>query len=336
WDVTGTQPAAPTGLECWETATFNDATCTWDVTGTQPAAPTGLECWETATFNDATCTWDVSISLTSDCDGDGVTDFDEFNDGTDNLDPCSFLSTSISLPVTAATDCIPTITATKLADFFGKEIGDTIDYTILVENTGNVVINDIYLVDVFSDINGNELILTQEPTFDESDLGSLEGTLLIGEIATYIASFTITQEAIYAGGVSNSVLVNGIGMNGEELVSDVSDDGDDFDGNTIDDPTITELGCTMVFNEFSPNGDGVNDFLIINCIDSYPDNKLEIYNRWGSMVYEQRSYANDFNGISRGRSVIEKDKELPVGTYYYVLNLGNGSEPKVGWLYINR
>jgi len=62
WDVTGSQPAAPTGLECWETATFNDTTCAWDVTGTQPAAPTGLECWETATFNDTTCTWDVTGS----------------------------------------------------------------------------------------------------------------------------------------------------------------------------------------------------------------------------------------------------------------------------------
>ncbi|PTM09315.1 MAG: hypothetical protein DA407_06090, partial [Bacteroidetes bacterium] len=46
--VTVNQPAAPTGLECWETATFNNTTCVWDVTGSQPAAPTGLECWETA------------------------------------------------------------------------------------------------------------------------------------------------------------------------------------------------------------------------------------------------------------------------------------------------
>jgi len=49
----------PTGLECWETATFNDTTCAWDITGTQPVQPT-LECWETATFNDTTCTWGVT------------------------------------------------------------------------------------------------------------------------------------------------------------------------------------------------------------------------------------------------------------------------------------
>ncbi|MBO6943832.1 MAG: HYR domain-containing protein, partial [Psychroserpens sp.] len=60
WEVSGTQPPAPTGLECWETATFNNTTCAWEVSGTQPPAPTGLECWETATFNNTTCAWEVS------------------------------------------------------------------------------------------------------------------------------------------------------------------------------------------------------------------------------------------------------------------------------------
>ncbi len=59
WDVSGTQPPAPTGLACYETATFNNTSCTWDVTGTQPAMPT-LACYETATFNTATCVWDVT------------------------------------------------------------------------------------------------------------------------------------------------------------------------------------------------------------------------------------------------------------------------------------
>jgi hypothetical protein len=58
WIVTGTQPEQPV-IECWETATFNDATCQWDVTGTQPVQPT-IECWETATFNNTTCQWDVT------------------------------------------------------------------------------------------------------------------------------------------------------------------------------------------------------------------------------------------------------------------------------------
>ncbi|MCH2021782.1 MAG: hypothetical protein MK207_04820, partial [Saprospiraceae bacterium] len=60
WIVTGTQPAAPTNLACYETATWNGTTCVYDVTGTQPAAPTGLACYETATWNGTTCAYDVS------------------------------------------------------------------------------------------------------------------------------------------------------------------------------------------------------------------------------------------------------------------------------------
>jgi hypothetical protein len=58
--VTGEQPAQPS-IECWETATFNNTTCSWDVTGSQPAQPS-IECWETATFNNTTCSWDVTGS----------------------------------------------------------------------------------------------------------------------------------------------------------------------------------------------------------------------------------------------------------------------------------
>ena len=74
----------------------------------------------------------------------------------------------------------------------------------------------------------------------------------------------------------------------------------------------------------------------IDCINSYPNNKLEVYNRWGNIVYEKEGYDNTFEGISNGRAVFDKDEKLPVGTYYYILDLGDGSEARVGWLYIVR
>src|SRR5690606_2547647 len=46
-------------IACYETATFNTATCEWEVTGDQPEQPV-IACYETATFNDATCEWDVT------------------------------------------------------------------------------------------------------------------------------------------------------------------------------------------------------------------------------------------------------------------------------------
>jgi hypothetical protein len=53
-------PAQPTNLSCWQTATFNTASCSWDVTGTQEPAPTNLSCWESASFNTETCSWNVT------------------------------------------------------------------------------------------------------------------------------------------------------------------------------------------------------------------------------------------------------------------------------------
>jgi len=173
------------------------------------------------------------------------------------------------------------------------------------------------------------------PDFQSSSLNSDEGTLLPGEVATYIATFRINQLAMNSGGVSNSVLASANGTNGI-AVTDVSDDGDDLDGNSSDDPTVTLLGCLDIFNEFSPNDDGVNDTFVINCIDQYPDNELTIYNRWGNVVYKMKGYNNNFRGLSNGRSVLTQSELLPVGTYYYVLDLGNGSKPIVGWLYLNR
>ncbi|WP_344820932.1 DUF7507 domain-containing protein, partial [Aquimarina gracilis] len=124
-------------------------------------------------------------------------------------------------------------------------------------------------------------------------------------------------------------------------------DAFDTDGNGIPDyldPNVTteggEDGIT-VFTGLSPNGDGVNDVFVISGIERL-ENTLEIYNRWGLKVYESKNYGRDnnfFRGISEGRSTIEEKDELPVGTYYYVLEyiLESGErKSRAGYLYINR
>ncbi|MFM7016926.1 MAG: T9SS type A sorting domain-containing protein, partial [Bacteroidota bacterium] len=58
WDITGTQPSQPS-LACYQTATFNTTSCQWDVTGTQPSQPS-LACYQTASFNTTSCQWDVT------------------------------------------------------------------------------------------------------------------------------------------------------------------------------------------------------------------------------------------------------------------------------------
>lgn len=77
----------------------------------------------------------------------------------------------------------------------------------------------------------------------------------------------------------------------------------------------------IIPNGFSPNGDGKNDYWVIDNIQQFPDNTVEIYNRWGELLYSVKGYKNDFDGKYKG-------KDLPAGTYYYVINLNTPLYPK--------
>ena len=97
-----------------------------------------------------------------------------------------------------------------------------------------------------------------------------------------------------------------------------------------------------IFDIVTPNGDGLNDVFTIRGIEKFPNNTLEIFNRWGVKVYGTEGYAQDdnfFRGFSDGRVTIDRGDRLPVGTYYYVLNYVNDkgeSKRLAGPLYINR
>ncbi|WP_409416208.1 gliding motility-associated C-terminal domain-containing protein [Flavobacterium sp. PS2] len=96
----------------------------------------------------------------------------------------------------------------------------------------------------------------------------------------------------------------------------------------------------VVYNAVSPNGDGVNDTFLIEGIKDFPDNSVEIYNRWGVKVYDAKSYNESdvmFRGYSDGRVTVNRGEKLPTGTYFYILRYNNGvqGKEKSGYLYIN-
>ena len=98
--------------------------------------------------------------------------------------------------------------------------------------------------------------------------------------------------------------------------------------------TTDPKNCITIYKVFSPNFDGINDYWEIKNIHLYPEALIEVYDRIGNIVYRRRNYENSeqiaFNGFS------SDGKELPSGTYYYVLNLENENEVLKGTLTIKR
>ncbi len=85
----------------------------------------------------------------------------------------------------------------------------------------------------------------------------------------------------------------------------------------------------VIYNAFTPNGDGLNDVFYIGNIQKYPENNIEVFNRNGKLVFQESPYLNDWNGKA-------DNSELPCATYYYVLTPGSGKSKMQGSVTIIR
>lgn len=90
----------------------------------------------------------------------------------------------------------------------------------------------------------------------------------------------------------------------------------------------------LVYNIFTPNGDGENDTWIIENIDDYSLNKMFVYNRNGQLVFETEKYQNKVDGKCWDGTY--KGGAVPDATYYYILDLGNDSPLVKGYVTIVR
>jgi len=105
---------------------------------------------------------------------------------------------------------------------------------------------------------------------------------------------------------------------------------------TQQDIDITVAGDITPFNALSPNGDGMNESLYLEFIEIIPDtrnNKVTIFNRWGSSVFEISDYNNDdrvFKGVD------QSGKELPNGTYFYRVVFESGKKTRDGFITLRR
>lgn len=121
---------------------------------------------------------------------------------------------------------------------------------------------------------------------DPSDLNSMVNDLVVGDNV-----FTLTVSNAVCGNASDSVTI------------------------TYEPKPLRE----NIVGGFTPNGDGVNDTWDLPGIENYPNATVKIFNRWGSIVFESSSATQAWDGTNEG-------EELPVASYYYVIDLGDGSK----------
>ena len=93
--------------------------------------------------------------------------------------------------------------------------------------------------------------------------------------------------------------------------------------------SVSYTALIVIPNTFTPNGDGINDTWEIVALLAYPQCTVNIYNRYGAIVYRSIGYQQPWDGRTGG-------KPLPGGTYYYVINPENGSQKLSGPITIIR
>ncbi len=173
-------------------------------------------------------------------------------------------------------------------------------------------------------------------------------------LADGIYNFTVTATDI-AGNTSDvstplNITINSVDTDGDGLPDFCDDDDDgngvadadeDCDGDGIIDSQDTDnSSCTSTIEQtksygFSPNGDGVNDGWFIENITSFPNSVVQVFNRSGKLVFKKKGYQNDWEAISNQTSSSGTNSRLPVGPYLFIIDLGDGSQPSRGWIYIN-
>jgi gliding motility-associated-like protein len=76
----------------------------------------------------------------------------------------------------------------------------------------------------------------------------------------------------------------------------------------------------IVHDVITPNGDGVNDLWVIEGIQNYPSNQVQLFDKWGDKVFEMHDYNNSWQGISN------RGAALPDGTYFYIVRLNRANQ----------
>ncbi|AWV96802.1 hypothetical protein DJ013_00810 [Arcticibacterium luteifluviistationis] len=236
-----------------------------------------------------------------------------------------------------------------------------ITYRVMVKNIGNVDLDNVQLIDslmlVFSDTLDYEIVGTpvansngQLKINDNYD-GKADNNLLVGD-STSILQVGHTDSVFFtvrlyhegnAGPYNNYVLA--IGHGADTTVTDSSNDGNDINPG-VSSPTVVNLPISsdvqlVMPGGFSPNGDGVNDTWKLNKPTGLKITDIEVYNRWGHLVWRPDNIDDletiiEWNGVSNQGMRFDSEEFVPDGTYFYNIKTDGVAKPQVGYITIAR
>lgn len=231
-----------------------------------------------------------------------------------------------------------------------------ITYTVTVHNLGNDTIRNVSLKDsLFGKTirDGASYSIRSGPVssgdglvansmYDGNTNSNLVDPLLSRMSPKTVAYIYFTINVVPGNVVSISNSAYGsalcaISATENIVISDTSNAGTDPDVNdngiwneAVDNvPTVLLVPITeslFVPEGFSPDGDNINQYFVIQGLPTDGDNTITIFNRWGNKVYQKANYDNTWDGTPNVAGTLGKDK-LPPGTYYYVLEM-KGSKKK--------
>jgi gliding motility-associated-like protein/uncharacterized repeat protein (TIGR01451 family) len=231
-----------------------------------------------------------------------------------SVNGCPSLPSSV---IVAVISCSADLSVEKTVNNVSPIIGNTTVFTIIATNNGpnnatGVEVNDV-LQSGYSYVSSSATAGSYNPALGVWTIGNLNN----GTSATLVITVTVLADGNY---------VNTANIYGNET------DGMMANNNSSVETFPTDFNIP---EGFSPNGDDINDVFFIRGISNFPENTFVIFNRWGDKVFGTNSYQNTWDGkCSKGLRV--GGDELPVGTYFYVLDLGDGSDVFKGTIYLNR
>lgn len=239
---------------------------------------------------------------------------------------------------------------------FSFPVGDASQLRPLILNSDAV--NTLAKCAYYRDNPGNNTFgISMDPNAKVRDLGSVITTeywrLETGTSGTVTLSWnTASQMANFVGDVSEITLV-GFSKTAQQWVNlgvdAVSGDlnqgfatsntfiPDDYEAITFGGLDVPEDILTLDNYFLSPDGDGINDALVIDGMELSPHNQLAIYNRQGLKVFELENYTNEFRGFSNlNNFVLNRNVGLPEGLYFYTADLKDLNLKYQGYFFLNR